>query len=326
MKDNAVGQIADKLNISISTASKAIRHCSGVDSDTRQSVLDEIRFIKYQPKSACNIYAIIPDTPQYFWREMREGIRKGREANAIPVKCNVYTHLRDESTVLAYLDEAEQLNARAIIISTLVTPKIHDKLHSMTKGRLVLFLSEYHELTNTFFVGADAYMDGYKMGKRFISQYAGRTLVSLTIPNDRNISDRFEGFKRALEEERSDLLQEMIQIKIDRNIFKDPKLLPSKLAPLLADATKGKESLCVYTPFGMSQLPLVFTKAKLAKDTVCMCHDYFADKNEPFITVTCNQDVTRQGELAIELASHYVAENNYPAEKINWVPSILNVM
>lgn len=83
MKDTKIESIAKKLGVSISTVSKAIRHRGGVDSDTRQR-----------------------DVPRYFWRELQKEIQVASNANITPVKINIYTRLRDEETVLEYLDEA----------------------------------------------------------------------------------------------------------------------------------------------------------------------------------------------------------------------------
>jgi hypothetical protein len=324
MKNNATGHVANKLNISMSTASKAIRHCSGVDSETRQSVLDELRIINYRPQSKCDIYAIVPDVPQHFWKQIRQGLQLGKDAHGISVKCNVYTNLRDESVVLEYLEEAELLNARAIIIAARITPKIQEKLASMTEGRLVLFLSEKHELTNTFYIGGDPHSDGYLMGKQYMTNYADRQLILLSNPNNATAQVRLEGFEAALKESANEYIQKAIYLNVDATVLKNPKLLPSKLAPLLLDVSKDFESLCIYSTFGLIQMPIAIGKAKLTDKVVCMCHDYFSEKQDTCIKVICNQDVESQGETAVRLAAHYVRQNNYPNEKLTIVPSMVN--
>lgn len=324
MKDSAVGHISNKLNISKSTVSKAIRHCSGVDSETRQCILDEIRIINYQPESECDVYVILPDIPQYFWHELRQGIKEGSREDLVSIKHNIYTNPKDENAVLAYLDEAEELNARAIVISTYITPKIHEKLESLKEGRLILILSEYHELINGFFVGADAYMDGYRMGKEYLSRFSDRKLITLSITGNVNIQKRLDGFKQAVKEENEALLNDAVFIDLDRKILKDIKLLPSKLAPLFVDAAKGSQAVCIYSLFGVFQLPLAIVKAKLTNKAVCMCHDYFVDKSDSGMTITCNQDVIEQGRMAIKLATDYVTQKMYPNEKKTIIPSLIN--
>ena len=325
MKDSTVKDISNKLNISKSTVSKAIRHCSGVDSETRQSILDEIRIINYQPESDCDIYVILPDIPQYFWKELRKGIKEGSREDIVSIKHNIYTNPKDENAVLSYLDEAETLNARAIIIAAYITPKIHEKLESLRDGRLILMLSEYHEFMNGFFVGADAYTDGYRMGKEYLSRYPDRKLIALSITGNTNIQKRLSGFKQAIKEENEELLNNVAFIDLDRKILKDMKLFPSKLAPLFVDAAGDSQAVCIYSLFGIFQLPLAITKAKLTKKAVCMCHDYFTEKSDSAMTITCNQDVTLQGRMAMELAANYVTQKMYPDEKKTIIPSLINI-
>ena len=327
MKDTA-GYIANKLNISKSTVSKAMRHCSGVDSDTRQRILEECRGINHQIHSECAIYAILPDVPHYFWKEVKNGIRDGEQETA-PVKYNIYTKTSDEATVLLYLDEAEKLNARSIIIASYITPKIHRRLEKMTEGRFVILLSEYYELKNSFFVGGNAYEDGYLMGKKYLVRYADRKLVLFSISNNFNVGKRLEGFCRAVEEECPQLIKDAVCIQMERKIIREQKLLPSKLAFLLTDAARDGQDFCIYSPMGMMQLPLGLNKAKLTDRAVCLCHDCFTEyqcnvKNlQEGFAVTCNQDIFGQGLAAIKAATEYVRFHTYPPQKEIYVPSYI---
>lgn len=323
MKDNTVKQIADKLKISKTTVSKAMRHCSGVDSETRYAILKESREMNYHSDETCAIYVILPDIPQCFWKELKKGIIAGEQAEIAPIKYNVYTKSRDELAVLEYLNEAEHLNARAIIIAAHITPVIHQRLSALARERLVILLSEYHKLTNCFFIGGDAYKDGYTMGKEYLSKYTDRKLVLLSVQDNINVQKRLSGFKHAVCEEQSQLIEQALCIELDRNIIKNTKLFPSKLAPLLADAAKANDSLCVYSPVGLPQLSLVLIKTKLIEKTICLCHDYYAEKQWNETVIPCNQDVYGQGLLAAKVATDYVQNDTYPEQKRIYIPSLL---
>ena len=149
MNDTTIESIAKKLNISKSMVSKVLRHCGGIDSDTRQRILSEAHGIVPKDYSECAIYFILPDIPQYFWRPVRKGMADATDPLDIPVKCNVYTKASDEATVLKYLDEAERLNAKSIILAAHITPAIRQKLEHLVVGRLIILLSEYHPLSYT---------------------------------------------------------------------------------------------------------------------------------------------------------------------------------
>ena len=331
MNDKTIESIAKKLNVSKSMVSKVLRHCGGVDSDTRQRILTEAHGIIQRDYGECAIYFILPDIPQYFWKPVRKGIADATDPLDIPVKCNVYTKASDEATVLRYLDEAERLNARAIILAAHITPAIHQKLEKMLEGRLIILLSEYHELANTFYIGSDAYSEGYTMGKHYVSHYADRKFIMFTRPGNYNIEKRVEGFRQAVNEVIPDLMDKALCIKLDDKIFKDFKLLPSKLAPLLVDAAKAHDKICIYSPMGLPQFPLAIIKAKLTDKTVCLCNDCYLDHphheknpNTGFV-VTCNQDGYEQGMIASKMASDFVRDGLYPENKKTYIPSHLDV-
>jgi len=323
MKDTTIIEIADKLNIGKSTVSRALRHCGGVDSETRQSILAETGILSYDPDSHCDLYTILPNVPQYFWDPVFQGILSEKTTSKLKIKNNIYTKLRDEETVLHYLDEAEQLNARAIIISTHVTEKIYKRLAHLSYRRLVILLSEYDKITNCFFVGSDMHHDGYMVGKQYLSSHTDKKLVLLTSPNNQNAQARLDGFCQAIEEEAPELIRNAIPISIDASLIRNQKTLPSRLASLLANAITKTNDICIYSPFGLHALPLAIKKAKLSNCTVCLCHDFFENSSESCIQTVCNQDTLSQGKTAMHLAIKYIYESMYPDYKNTYIASII---
>ena len=120
--ETALARLASELDVSRSTVSKVLRHCFGVNTETRQRVLRAAKGInELRPTGTCSVYCIIPDMPSFFWQKMWRGIgdaitRHGPGAESV-VKCNAYSRLHDEETVLSYLDEAEYMDARCVIIA-----------------------------------------------------------------------------------------------------------------------------------------------------------------------------------------------------------------
>lgn len=329
MKDNSIGDIANKLNVSKSTVSKAIRHCGGVDSETRQCILKESRRINYCSDSDYAIYAILPDVPRYFWKELKLGIKAGEQLEIAPVKYNIYTKPSDEETVLEYLEDAENVKARVIIIAAYITSKIQQKLEKMTDRHLVILLSEQYEIKNSFYVGGDAYSDGYIMGKQYLFHYSDRRLILFSIQDNINAQKRMEGFCRAVEEEAPYLIECALYIEIKNEMISKSKLLPSKLAFALSEMEHDNLQICIYSPLGMLQLPLGVIKAKLSDKAVCLCHDCFSEYQRDVnrihtgFAVTCNQDVFQQGLTAVKVATDYVLGSLYPNQKKIFVPSYI---
>lgn len=317
MKDDTFECLAKRLNVSKSTVSKAIRHCSGVDSDTRQLILEEARKINYSPENECAIYTILPDVPQYFWKELRRGLMAGENRDIAPAKYNIYTKSSDESAVLEYLREAKQIRAQVLIISAYITPEIHKRLEEMVSDCLVILLSEHYNLKNSFYIGADSYGDGYSMGKLYLSEYAERKLICLTVRDNINAKSRSAGFLDAIRERTAVHFE---QLEMENELFRDTKMFPSRLAYLLSGAIDDTTFYCIYSPMGMAQLPVAVKKAGLAGRTVCMCHDCFTD-GKSGIDICCDQDVFAQGYAAAQAALTFIASRKYPPQKNIHIPS-----
>ncbi len=323
MKEDTLAELAKKLKISKSTVSKAIRHCSGVDSETRQLILDALP--KNSPPSTKKflIYTIVPDVPQYFWKELHRGLLDNVDRKKYPIKQNVYTRATDESTVLQYLSEAEEMDIKVLIISVYVTPRIRERLERLTERCMVILLTENFELCNSFFIGSDAYRDGYAMGKEYLAEFADRRLIYFSVRNNGNAEQRSKGFFDAIREEKPEILSTAIPVEFDNTIFRDVKNLSSRLASLLSNGIDSGCSYCLYSPIGLAPLPIALKKTGLEEKTVCMCHDSFAEDmtiQEGF-HICCNQDVYMQGAAAAKAAIQYVDEVLFPENKYLFIPS-----
>ena len=325
MDENTIGEIAKKLNISRSVVGRVLRHCGGVDAKTRQMILSASTSFVRDSYGECAVYLISPDVPLYFWRPLRRGIEDKLRALEIPFKTNICTRVKDESVLLRYLDEAEKLGAKAIILSARMTPAIQARLEALTSQHLIILLSEYHEIVNAFYVGSDAYRDGYAMGEYFLSHCADRPLLLLTQELS-DVEQRIDGFCHALRSVDPSLAERAVRIKLDNSIFSDLKLLPSKLAPLLMEAAKPYEQLCIYAPMGIPQFPLAIIKAKLTERAVCLCQDCCVSQSDgkPAVRiVTCNQDGSAQSETAANYAIDFCRAGLYPKQKNTFIASCI---
>lgn len=73
--ETALARLASELDVSRSTVSKVLRHCFGVNTETRQRVLRAAKGInELRPTGTCSVYCIIPDMPSFFWQKMWRGI------------------------------------------------------------------------------------------------------------------------------------------------------------------------------------------------------------------------------------------------------------
>jgi len=328
MKEDTLAELARKLKISKSTVCKAVRHCSGVDSETRQLILEAMGNDSPAQKKSCPIYAIIPDVPQYFWKDLLRGLMDGDDRDNIPVKYNVYTRCTDEATVLEYLREAEKMDIKVLILAAYVTPEIRKCLDRLVDRCMILLLTEYFDLKNSFFIGADGYKDGYAMGKAFLSEYSDRKLIYFNIADHCSAAQRLNGFFDAVNEEAPTLISQAIEINIDRIMFRDLKILSSRLASLLSPTADSNSSYCVYSPAGMVQLSIALKKAGLENRSVCLCHDCCLENDIPRdgYHICCNQNVYAQGYAASKAAITYATTLLYPENKRLLIPSDITIV
>ena len=155
VSDSAQTRLADELGISRATVSKTIRHCSGVDSRMRLKILRAARDADLlSPQGFCDIYCILPDTPNFFWGEMRRGISDAIHAlpDPLQIKFNVISSLHDTEVIELYLDEAAAMHAKVLVLAIAATDAIRARLteYASQSGTMVLLLSEYHSIVNSF--------------------------------------------------------------------------------------------------------------------------------------------------------------------------------
>jgi len=316
--DRDLARIAQMLGVSRATVSKTIRHCSGVDGDTRLRILRAAEHTALlRAEGVCDIYCILPDTPSFFWGEMRHGILDGIAAanDALRIKFNVISRLRDEETVQYYLDEADAMQARVLILAVSVTDAVKQRLNTMmrTGGRMILLLSEYGDITNSFYIGTDAYADGAEMARICAAHFPGCTPYLITVDGNHNVSLRIRGFS-------AQYGSRVIPLPVDAHRIANAKTRPSHIASVLSASPAAQEAHAVlYVPFGIPGLQQAIRKAGLQGHLSCLCHD--VTDAEP-VSAVCRQDVYAQGFAAVREADRYLRDSTYPTQKHIRIPSI----
>jgi len=318
--------LVEKTGYTKSTISRTLRHCSGVDSETRRIILQAQENLSDDSPGECAVYAILPDTPHYFWKQAYRGMCDTfRNHPSISFKPNIYTSLRDTDIVLAYLEEAERMNARAVILTASDTPEIRRTVTRMQKNCAFFLLSEYIELVNTFFIGADAYADGFRMGELFGTVCRDRIpLVMSYEKTNINIHRRICGFTDAVRKY-VPVQGESLPVLSIPNIAGviNRKLLPSRGASLLAEHLEPDILYCLYVPFGLSGISLALKKSGHADSIFCLCHDCSIqeDRTTDGVAASMNQDIYRQGCTAADAAIVYIENACYPKQKYLYIPS-----
>ena len=326
MKNDSAKAIAASMGVSKATVSRALNHCGGVDSATRERILAAAAETEVPE---CAIYSILPDTPGFFWQEIRRGLVDFEDEH-YPMKCNVYTRLRDDFSVLAYLRESER--AQVLIIAASVTPAVREVLTALLPGRFVLLFSEDDAIfTNGFYLGSNAEADGRAMAEFYASRMRDYVpyLLTFTPGRNRNVDLRADGFEGYLSEAGLSVPK---RIEIPPEFLVPSKTFPARMAYLLTQfvTTSDNGKPCtIYSTFGGGNLSLAVDKVrdaegkKLSSRCVLLCHDVpLVNGALPDgVFAACNQNTYLQGKLAMEAAHNYLKFSQYPPQKRIYVPS-----
>lgn len=317
--------LAQKMNVSRSTVSRALRHCGGVDTDLRNEILRAAAESGNCSTEACDIYVILPQVPKYFWQRAYDGTAR-QNCEPYRMKLNICTKSTDSETALLYLDEAERMGARVIIIAMQAAGVLRDRLETLAKDRLVILLTEYFENKNCFYVGGDPREEGRAVGKLWREHYADSEPIILDFYENTNPSLRIDGFTREI----ADLRVEPQRLRIPNETYSNMKTAPSQIARMLFGNPifnqKSKRS-CIYCPNGGFDISLAIYKLKLAVPPICICHDVstvgdpdFADAPSTRCDTVCIQDVYAQAKRATELAIAYLDGIPLPKSKSIIIP------
>lgn len=307
-------EIARLSDTSPSTVSRVLNHCGGVDSSTRDRIFktaDSLSVIKTE-SGYCDLYFITPEVPTFFWKEKiyPELLKVDSSLNC---KYNIYSGLRN-ATVLRYLKEAEQLHARAVIAICDPSPEIRAELEKLSKSSLVILLSEYSDIANTFYVGCDAERDGFLMGRHFADHAKGMPVILMRSENY-NCNARVRGFLKAADFKNA--------VKIELPPYN--KLFPAKTAALLS-ALPFAERYSVYSSDGiLEEIELAAKKAGIHARTEFFGHDLRYHNEKSRISAVVNQQVERQAKTAVAIAEEYLSLRLYPETKNTVIPSELTV-
>lgn len=313
MKMKEIRHIAALSGTSPSTVSKALHHCSGVSAALRQRILTlaEREGIAAGREDTVDVYVILPDTPAVFWGE----IYRAMEAEGISCKQNLYSALYDDPTViLAYLREAQQLGARAVILAAPEQPELAASLAAFPPDTMILFLCEYWDRSNAFYVGSDPISDGRWLADEVNREPTIHRLLALTNEKSTLVRERVKGFCAAL---RSD-------IEVTACAYPTSgSTVSARLARRLHAVGGDYAYDAVFCPDGIVP-EVIGALVKLRPAVMPRIYGFDTDELPKEIggALLC-QDLATQGKTALRFAQIYVEGYCYPPQKRTYVRSAL---
>ena len=191
--------------------------------------------------------------------------------------------------------------------------------------RLVILLSEYGNIPNAFYVGADSYADGRRMAEMFLEYRKSLSypvkLCLFNVESNPNVRMRVNGFTDVLSA--SEIGATVIPFDFEMYTV---KTLQSYTASRLASVTESADDGSVpvfYIPIGMKVFVQAMNKAGIDSRAVCFCHDFSVKEAsaDPRVIRICSQNVYEQGREAIRRALEYLNTGTCPDRKKIIVPS-----
>ncbi len=327
MLHKSVTEIAQAIQVSISVVSKVMNHQGGVHADQRYRVYRYLsdHAIAVPTPANVEIYAILPDTPVFFWREISSFLRK--ECFSPQDKVNLYSSIlanqENEYLIIKYLEHARSCGAKCVLLSAPFSPSIIGAVRSISCTIPVFLLSEDGDLTDDriFFIGSDARKDGMLLAEYYADRHPspGNILI-LSCRESKNHAQRVEGFTRRLNQSGEYRFQQATPLLLGKKDFS------SQLARMLQPIGEQFPFDCIFSPDGYTPYVCGAIK-KLGKEGQVRCLGFEnAHLNEQYATdqileAIVKQNVAGQARLATEMAKQYCKDGVLPKEREHYVPS-----
>ncbi len=313
-------QIANELGVSKATVSKAINNRPGINSETKRAVMQAVSQHGYQAaRSNQKLAVIIPSIPVFFWGELRKSLCSHCERAGIICKYYVYPNLNDKKDALNCIDQAIAEGASVLIGSLPDSDEVRKRLEELAPKVLIILTEEFLDISGTFFIGEDSYNEGYTLGKKYMYDFPhSNRFVILHTSEFFAENIRIRGFKSALsdqaEKEVYDISAAFESSTPSANLARELSVLPE-----LPDCI-----LC--TSGNLSHAALAVKKLKSEKKIHCIGFDInIENENSKYgdiLTHILIQDTDAQAKTAIECASRFLNNGEFPKERCMYIENI----
>ena len=332
-------RLAGIFGVNPITVRRVLRHERSVNMELRQKILTYAaeHGIPYGtcPEAAPDaplVYVMLPDTPTFFWKEIGRGIRETflyekehcRQPAVLSENC--FSNINDTVSQSLYLEEALRKRASVILCAVADTEKLREQLTAFTRrsDTLLIFVSERCDIADSCYVGADNYIDGFLLARKYCSRpdTAGRGICCVQYPMLTSSGQRIDGFCDALYAYGREHCGSLRFHMLDPDFFKPRSAIPSHFAALFHKLREeAGKPLAFYVSFGIrgGDLSAAAHKARL-DDVLYITHDTaVSPQNGDFITI--NQDTYLQGSIAMRYAMRFLSDGSRPADRRRCIPS-----
>ncbi len=208
MESVNIKKLAQILNISISTVSKALRDSYDISKETKEKVIKLANELNYQPNPHASslrkhkskmIAVIIPEIANNYFTLAINGIESIAQEKGYHVL--IYLTHEDFTKEAAIIKHLHSGRVDGVLISISSNTNDYTHLHELqTKGLPIVFFDRVYENLDTATVTTDDYESGYKATKHLIDQGCKR-IAHLMISKNLSIGNkRMKGYQQALKD------------------------------------------------------------------------------------------------------------------------------
>lgn len=208
MESVNIKKLAQLLNLSIATVSKALRDSYDISQETKDKVMALAKELNYQPnphasflrkQNSRTIAVIIPEIANNYFTLAINGIESIAQEKGYHVI--IYLSHEDFNREVAFTRLLHSGRADGVLISVSSTTTDYTHLHELQdKGLPIVFFDRVCENFNTVKVTTDDYQSGYLATSHLIEQGCQR-IAHLAISQSLSIgSKRTKGYLQALQD------------------------------------------------------------------------------------------------------------------------------
>ena len=314
MKENGLKEIAARTGYSIVTVKRALGNYPGVSSAAKRRIVDVAQELGYRRKiEPVDIGIVMPSAPTYFWGIMRDSLMTHACLSAVQHRFFFFTSMDNETDALHCLETAMKHGVRVLIATVPDTPRVRDFLEQCARDCCVILLEEYLNIERAYYVGEDAYKEGYALAQAYFQRCGTQKAVYIYRHRSGCDEKRVQGF---LDGARSCDAKEPVQFCLDY-----PGRTKARAA-LIARLIQihEQEIDCIYCPTGSADtVNEAVEKLRTSRSIHIIGFDNTeildGNKTHDRIKLMVWQDLREQGRIAIETAVEFITTGKLPDEK-----------
>lgn len=311
LKKITIKKMASELNLSYSTVYKALNNAGGVSYRNKKKIFDYAAEQGYALKNdSVQIGIILPSSPQAIWQTYLLEITERSKQLNLSCQHFLYENEAYPDDVMLCLESAEKAEVEVLILgltcSAGVKPVI-EKIKSLAKKIMVIFVEELHEDIEEVYVGEHSYQSAQMLAQLYMKKNPQSTRFLAFSKGGHSVDSRVDGFQSELQKRGLSFI----------DVLKFPekgKAMGAKLARIL-NKYRDKVDCIFCASESISDMCLAIRKARIS-NLHCVGFDCTSADMAYFdagiLKCVARQNIPLQAQKAVEIANRYITEGIRP--------------